>query len=268
MIRLRRLFRKNGKTVIIALDHGLGMHVNPELDDTGRLLEQVIEGGADGVLVSYGTARKYQSILSDVAVIMRADGGGSQIGPSGNGPQLLYTIEDALRIGADAVVCMGFPGTPYEHQTMEVLAALVREGHAWGMPVVAEMLPGGFTSDPPKTVENIRLASRTGCEYGADVIKTTYVGPPEEFRKVIEASYQPVIVLGGEKTSDLNGMFLSIEQAISVGAAGVAIGRNVWRHRDPVSITRALVDIVHNGKRVSELELREIAEKQNGGRNP
>jgi len=255
MIRLQRLFKKDGKTVIIAMDHGMGLQVNPELDDTARILEQVIDGGADAVLLSYGTACKYQSILRDVAVILRVDGGGSQLGEGGKSPSLLYTIEDALRIGADGVICMGFPGLPYEHQTMENLSALVGEARMWNVPVIAEMLPGGFGPQPPKTIENLRLAVRTGCEYGADIIKTVYVGPAAEFKRVIDASYQPVIVLGGEKTSDLQGMFRCVEEAVSVGSAGVAIGRNVWKHSDPRMITKALVDIVHHGKRLSELDL-------------
>ncbi|MDD3903951.1 MAG: fructose-bisphosphate aldolase [Sphaerochaeta sp.] len=255
MRRLERLFRADGKTVIVALDHGMGLHVNPELDRTGKILEQVIEGGADGVLVTYGTACKYQSLLRDVAVILRVDGGGSQIGASGKGPSLLYSVEDALRLGVDAVICMGFPGTDFEHQTMKNLSSLVAEGMKWNMPVIAEMLPGGFSSDPPKTIENLRLSARTGCEYGASIIKTSYVGPAQEFKKVIDASFQPVIVLGGEKTSDLIGMFRCVEEANSVGSSGVAIGRNVWKHSDPKSVVKALVDIVHHGKRLDDLEI-------------
>ena len=98
------------------------------------------------------------------------------------------------------------------------------------------------------------MAARTGCEYGASIIKTTFTGTPEEFRGVIEASYQPVVVLGGEKTSQLSDLFVCIEQAISVGAAGVAIGRNVWKHPDPEAVTRALVDLVHNGKRAADIQ--------------
>ena len=117
---------------------------------------------------------------------------------------------------------------------------------------MAEMLPGGFGNDVPKTVD-VRLAARTGCEYGASIIKTTFAGTPEEFRQVIDASYQPVVVLGGEKTSQLADLFVCIEQAMSVGAAGVAMGRNIWKHPDPEAVTRALVDLVHNGKKASDI---------------
>ncbi len=254
MKRLRRIFQKDGKVVIVAMDHGMGLSVNPALDNTGEILKGIVAGGADAVLVTYGIAVKYADILEDIAVIVRADGGGSMLTSGNNCPRLLYTIEDALRIGADAVACMGFPGAPYEHDNMQNLAALVKEGMAWGMPVMAEMLPGGFSPEPPSTPENVKLVARTGCEYGASIIKTTYTGTPEEFRTVIEASYQPVVILGGEASNDLPSLFDVIEKAISVGAAGVAIGRNVWKHENPEAVTRALVDLVHNNKKASDIQ--------------
>ncbi|MBS5136531.1 MAG: aldolase [Oscillospiraceae bacterium] len=255
MRRLGKIFREDGRTVIVAMDHGMGMNVNPALDRTGEILEAIVAGGADAVLTTYGIASKYADILRHVGLILRCDGGYSAIPSAANGhPRMLFSVEDALRLGADAVACNGFPGTPTEQDCMKNVAELSAQGRAWGMPVMAEMLPGGFGNEVPKTVENVRLAARTGCEYGASIIKTTFTGTPEEFRGVIEASYQPVVVLGGEKTSQLSDLFVCIEQAISVGAAGVAIGRNVWKHPDPEAVTRSLVDLVHNGKRAADIQ--------------
>ena len=237
MKRLRRIFRADGKTVIIAVDHGMGLSVNPELDNTGEILEKIIAAGADAILTTYGIACKYEDILQDVGLIIRVDGGCSILTNGNNAPRLLFDVEDALRIGADAVVCMGCPGAPYEHATMQNLTDLVKQGQTWKVPVVAEMLPGGFSDEPPNTPENIALVTRIGCEYGADIIKTTYSGTPEEFKKVIAASFKPVVVLGGEKTKDLPSLFDCIEIALDCGAAGVAIGRNVWKHSDPGKVT-------------------------------
>jgi class I fructose-bisphosphate aldolase len=255
MRRLEKIFSSDGKTVIIAMDHGMGMHVNPAMDDTGGILKKIIDGGADAVLVPYGIAETYGKILRDLAVILRMDGGGSQLGTDqGKGPRQLYTVEDALRIDADGTACMGFPGSPFEHETWETVANLVREGRKWGMPVMVEALPGGFAPEPPNTVENIRLAVRTSCEYGADIVKTAYVGETGEFRQIIAASYKPVIVLGGEKTKNLESLFACIEQAMKDGASGVAIGRNVWKDQDPEKVTAALVDLVHNGKSIKDIK--------------
>jgi len=255
MRRLARIFGADGKTVVVAVDHGLGLPVNPALDDTGAVLRAAVRGGADAILTSYGIARKYAEELKGVGLILRMDGGGSCLSSANECPSSLYTIEDALRLGADAVACMGFPGAPYEHENLQHLAELCAEGDAWGVPVVAETLPGGFSDAVPNTVDNLLLAARYGCELGASVIKTAYAGKPEEFRRVIDASFAPVIVLGGEKSGDLASLFDCIEKALSVGAAGVAIGRNVWKHEDPERVTRALAELVHRGAKASSLSL-------------
>lgn len=237
------------------MDHGMGLPVNPALDDTENILKAIVAGGADAILTTFGIAKRYADVLGDIGLILRADGGTSVLGDGSSGPELLYNVEDALKLGADAVACMGFPGTAYEEQTMINLAELSAEGQAWGVPVMAEMLPGGFTGNVPYSVDNLVLTARSGCEYGADIIKTSYAGPPEEFRRVIAASYRPVVVLGGEKAKDLSSLFSVIEEACSVGAAGVAIGRNVWKHESPEKVTRALVALVHEGKKASEIKL-------------
>lgn len=252
MKRNHRIFREDGKTVIVAMDHGLGLKVTPDLNNTGEVLKKIVAGGADAVLITYGIACKYADILKGTGIILRVDGGYSLLSQGGC-PQLLYNVEDAMRVGADAVVCMGYPGLEDEQLTMKNITTMVTQSKTWGIPVMAEMLPGGFTGKIPFTPENITLSSRIGCEYGADIIKTVYTGTKEEFKQVIDASYQPVVILGGQKTSDLSSLFTSIENAVSVGAAGVAIGRNVWGHSHPDKVVAALVDLVHNGKAADEI---------------
>lgn len=256
MKRMNNIFREDGKTVIIAMDHGMGMPVNPALDDTAEKIKAIVRGGADAILTTAGIVKKYGDLMSNIGVIMRADGGYAQMSVQGKGaPRLMYTVEDALRLGADAVVCNGFPGTTYEADCLQNVAELVSEGNQWNVPVMGEMLPGGFAHDVEWNIDNLKLTCRTGCEYGASIIKTTYVGPAEEFKKVVDACYAPVVILGGAAAKDLTGLFDCIEQAMSVGAAGVAIGRNVWNHKDPEAVTRALVDLVHNGAKAADIKL-------------
>ena len=79
MKRMTRIFKPDGKTVIIAMDHGMGMNVNPALDETEATLKAIVRGGADAVLTTFGIMQKYGEILQDVAVILRADGGERQL---------------------------------------------------------------------------------------------------------------------------------------------------------------------------------------------
>ena len=253
MKRLGRIFKPDGKTVVVAMDHGMGLSVNPAMDRTGEILEAVVAGGADAILTTFGIAARYSDVLRHVGLILRVDGGNSCLSRENRSPALLYTVEDALRLGADAVACMGFPGAFGEQDSMKTMAALAARGREWGVPLMAEMLPGGFDPSVPNTVENLALSARIGCEYGASIIKTAFGGTAEEYKRVIAASYQPVVVLGGEKTSELGDLLVCLEDAMTAGAAGVAIGRNVWKHEDPERVTRALVDLVHHQKKASEI---------------
>ncbi len=252
MRRLKRLFRADGRTVIVAMDHGTGLNVLPTLNDTGHVLTQVVQGGADAILASYGAATRYEDELAGTGMILRLDGGNTALSanPSGNPA---FSAMDALTVGSDGCACMGFPGAPNEVETLTQLSRYAAESNRLGLPLVAEMLPGGFGPEPAKTVENVRLAARIGAECGAHIIKTVFVGSAKEFRTVVDGCFRPVVILGGERSSDLTGLFQVVEQALEAGAAGVAIGRNVWKHPDPKGVTQALVELVHGGKCATEV---------------
>ncbi|RKX79085.1 MAG: fructose-bisphosphate aldolase [Spirochaetes bacterium] len=245
MRRLKNIFRNNGRTVIVALDHGMALNVLPELEDTASVLQGIIQSGVDAVLTSFGIAAKYEELLSSTGLILRLDGGNSMLSDNPGG-KLLFTPEDALRLGADGVACMGFPGAVNEEQTLINIASMAARCRHWNVPLMAEMLPGGFGDEPPKTAENIKLSCRIGAELGASIIKTTYVGAREEFEEVTRGCFVPVVILGGTKTEDLEGLFRVVRDAMDAGAAGVVIGRNVWRSENPQRITSALVDLVHH----------------------
>ena len=252
MRRLRNLFGKDGKIVIVAADHGLGLDVLPAMNDTGKVLREVAEAGADAVLTSFGIAKQYEEELAPVKLILRLDGGTTLLtkNPSGT---TLYSVEDAVAAGADGVACMGFPGASNEKETFQNLAAYAADADRLGIPLVAEMLPGGFEGTVEMSLENVRLSARIGAEHGAHIIKTVCTGGVEGFKTVVEGSFAPVVVLGGAESSDLSGLLKLIEVAMDAGAVGVAIGRNVWKHPSPGNVTRALVELVHHGKRAEDV---------------
>lgn len=252
MRRWENLFESDGRIVIVAMDHGMGLPVLPAMNNTGDLIRRIADGGADAILTTVGIASRYERELRGMKLILRLDGGSSMLAGNPSGSRL-YTVEDAVRLGADAVVCMGFPGASNEKESLQNLAWYATEAIKWGVPLVAEMLPGGFEGSVPMTVDTIKRATRIGAEYGAHVVKTAYAGTAEEFRAVIDGSFVPVVVLGGAASSDLSGLTRLIADAIQAGAAGVAIGRNVWNHSRPELVTRALVELVHGGKTAQDV---------------
>ena len=114
------------------------------------------------------------------------------------------------------------------------------------------MYPRGKNIANPNDVEVVAHAARAGAELGADIIKTNYTGDPDSFRKVVKGCPVPVVIAGGPKTETDMEFLKMIEGALQAGARGVAIGRNVFQHKDPVKMTRAISAIVNKGKNADE----------------
>jgi DhnA family fructose-bisphosphate aldolase class Ia len=91
-----------------------------------------------------------------------------------------------------------------------------------------------------------------GAELGADIVKVVYTGSVESFREVVEGCFVPVVIAGGEKMENDEDIFEMVKGAVAAGAAGVSIGRNVFQHKDPMKIVKAISNIVHNGYTVEE----------------
>lgn len=249
--RLHRLFRENGKIFILAMDHGGGLNVLPELKDTGKIIKECVAAGVDAIMTTFGIATTYKKEIGRAGIILRVDGGTSQLGPGDGITREIFSVENAVKIGADGIVCMGFPGSASEEVSLTSLPKFVSDAYTWGMPLVAEMLPMGWDTDA-WTPENIAFVCRLGVEYGADIIKTQYTGDKESFRKVVEGCYKPVVILGGPGAASERDLLTMIKDSLEAGGSGVAIGRSIWKHPAPGKYCRAIAKIVHEGASVEE----------------
>ncbi len=246
--RLRRIFRPDGRALIVACDHGMISGPDRGIERLGDTLQRVIAGGVDAVMASYGTAVRFEDLLADVGLVLRIDGAGTVLGPMDGPGAQFYTVEDALRLGADALCVTAFPGSRHEEATLEVLARVIRQAHAWGLPVMAEMVPGGFDSGPEfRTLHSVSVAARVAAELGADWVKTSYVAG---FEQVVATCYVPVVVLGGPAHDDPRPTLEMVAAAMDAGAAGATIGRNIWQAENPTGMAAALRAIIHEGEPV------------------
>ncbi|NIV37554.1 MAG: aldolase [Anaerolineae bacterium] len=249
--RLNHIFRENGKTLIVAMDHGSVFGTMDGLEKPGEVIQKVRSGGADAILTTYGVGKQFVKEIGDMGLILRVDGGHSALAPEWGPLQLVYQVQDALRLGADAVGTMGMPGSQFQAQTLPYLSELIGQCAEWNMPVLAEMLPGGFES--PETLwtpENVADACRIGAELGADIIKTTYTGDVNSFARLVEQVYVPIVVLGGTKSDDPRYLLEMIHGAMQAGARGVACGRNIYQWQDPAKMVQAVAAIIHDGATV------------------
>ena len=180
-LRLRRIL-SDGRAVVVAMDHGNAAGPVRGLERPARVVRQIARSGADAILVTPGVLRQVSDDLEDLAVVLRIDGCAS---PQGSGQMHLFVdVEQAVAMGADAVVMNATLGAGFEGEELKKVGAVASEAERWGMPVVAEILSNammanhmdmaGTGSDqlPPGIGDDISLACRMGAELGSDVIKT------------------------------------------------------------------------------------------------
>ena len=241
--RLSRLFAADGRCLVVALDHA-GFMDKPlrGLEAPGRVIAEAVGAGADAFLLTLGSAERHAPELGRAGLWLSVDAA----------PQLADRMaEEALRLGADGVKCLVYPGWDARPDSLADFRALALACRAWNLPVMAEVIPGGFLAGPEqRTPAAIAAGARVAFEAGADVIKTIYTGTPESFATVREYCPAPIIVLGGERASDARALLQSVRDALDAGAAGVAIGRNIWQHPQPGKVTAALAALIHAGASV------------------
>lgn len=251
--RMNNIFRKDGKTFILAMDHS-AMMPSPDLANPGKIISEAVSGGADGFLTTYGIVKNFQKEFGNTAIILRSDGGISAIRKPMAEMEALYTAEDAIRVGADALLCMGYPGSQTNEHTLKYLAQLSADAERFNLPVGAEMLPYGFEKPEgidTRTVDLMSFACRLGADLGADFIKAEFVGGPE-FRKVVDNCYVPILVLGGSKAKSLEEIFTNIHDAILAGSSGIIMGRNIVRQPNIAKVCEAISAIVHENISVED----------------
>jgi fructose-bisphosphate aldolase/2-amino-3,7-dideoxy-D-threo-hept-6-ulosonate synthase len=247
-IRMERIKdRKSGNSLIIPLDHGISEGPIKGIVGLADTIEKVSEGGANAVLqqkgmVPYG----HRGYGRDIGLIVHMSAS-TRLGPDPNNKVMVCSVEEALKMGADAVSVHINIGSETESDQLQALSQTARSCAEWGMPLLAMMYPRGKTIKNPHDPEVVALAARAGAELGADVIKTNYTGDPDSFKTVVRGCPVPVIIAGGPKMKSDIDVLETVEGAMGAGAKGVAIGRNVFQHESPTKITRAIARIVHEG---------------------
>lgn len=245
-------FFRDGKTVILPIDHGVAVPV-PGLENPFKLIED-LNPYVDGYVVNLGLALRSGDLLTGKGICLRTDAYNTRTTGTGAGSINIFGLSEAEMVGATGVMNMLFPFSENEETIIQNCADLISDSLDADIPVILETLPYGLGQTDKYTVENIGFAVRLAAEMGADVVKTAYPinGTVDDFRKIVESCYVPVIVLGGAPMNNDLDLLCMAHDAIKAGAAGIAIGRNVWQHSNPIAIARSLHAVVHEGAKVEE----------------
>ena len=226
------------------MDHGVSVGPIEGLTDMETTIDNVAKGGADAVLVHAGIAKTVDT--QEMGLILHLSGA-TRLTREPNWKTQLSAVKLAVRLGADAVSVHINVGSEHEQDMLDQFSRILDESDKVGLPVLAMMYPRGPGIQNEHAYEVVSHAARLGYELGADIVKTNYTGDVESFRNVIKTVKAPVLVAGGPKASNEYETLKLVSDSIKAGAAGVSIGRNVFQHRKPALMTRALVEIVHNG---------------------
>jgi DhnA family fructose-bisphosphate aldolase class Ia len=259
--RMWRFFRSDGKALILAFDHGC---VGKSDLDPARIIPQAVEGGLDGILATYGVIKNFRKEMGQIGIMLRMDAFGSALSSFYVNPQLRSTtVEDAVRLGVDGLMCLGFPGKTINGEeidlpSMQVVADIASQCDRWGLVSSAEMLPYGFSTEKEhRTVDVMKIACRMGAELGVDFIKTEFVPPVESFKSVVENSFVPILALGGPYNPDSRVMLEFVREAMDAGCRGVVMGRNITHHENIPGFVSAVSKIIHDDASV-ETAMKEL----------
>ncbi len=252
-IRIERIInRKTGKTVIVPVDHGVSIGPVAGITNMCETIDEVASGGANAVIMHKGMVDNgHRGYGTDIGLIIHLSASTS-LGPDPDHKVLVTSVEKALKIGADAVSVHVNVGSDKEPEMLETLGITSEICDEWGMPLIAMMYPRGEKITDEHDVDVVKLAARAGAELGADIIKTNYTGDPDTFSEVVNGCPVPVVIAGGPKVETNEELLMMVKNAVNVGGAGVAIGRNVFQAESPRKTTRAIAEIVHNNMDVQE----------------
>ncbi len=245
-MRLARIFsKKTGKTVMLALDHGMALGPMRGIENPKELLSN-LGAHVDSVMLNKGILQRCLEPVGHLGIVLRISGGATITGPDLTNERITTSIEEALRLAADAVATSIFVGTLNEFSSIEKLAHLVDECHRYGIPLLA-VTALGKDREKGFDARYLSLAVRVAAEMGADIIKTYYC--EEGFERVIEAGVGiPIVIAGGPQMESNLKVLETAEGAVRLGALGVDMGRNVWQCDNPIAMLKALRAVIHDGQ--------------------
>lgn len=246
-VRLKRIFsHPTGRLCSVAVDHFMIYNegMPPGLRDMRRTLAAVMAGKPDAVTLHKGIAAAlWSDCAGQVPLIIQSSG----VRPDDTSLEDMATIEESMRLGADAVAVVVFVRGKTEALHLRRLAAYVRESALYEMPVICHVYPRNPDSlHVIYTPEDIAWGVRCAVEVGADVVKTPYCGDPVAHGQIAAECPVPLVAAGGPKTATLRDALQMMSDVVHCGVLGATIGRNIWGSADITGALRAFKAIIHD----------------------
>jgi len=235
---------KTGRCVMLAIDHGYFQGPTTGLERPGETVAPLLDY-ADSLMVTRGVLRNVIDANRRIPIVLRVSGGTSILKEDLSDEDITVSVEDCLRLNVSAMAISIFVGSDHEKQTLTNLSKLCDKGQKYGIPVLAVTAVG---KQMARDARYLGLASRIAAELGASVVKTYFC---DGFDKVVDGCPVPVVIAGGKKIEERDALALA-HNAVSAGAVGVDMGRNIFQSKWPVPMIQAVRSIVHEMKTDAE----------------
>lgn len=237
--RLSKMFdRKSGNSVILAFDHGYIMGATSGLERIDIVVPPLI----DDVNVLMGTRGALRSCISPEntpALCVRTTYDSSVIHEDMSmGGGISCDIENTIRLNADCMAVQTFIGSAGESNSLKLLSRTIDYGSRYSIPTLGVVAVG---KQMVRDNKFFLLATRILAETGAHIIKSYYC---EGFEKIVAACPVPIVIAGGKKMPENEALIMAYK-AISEGARGVDMGRNIFQAQSPKAMCQAVGKVVH-----------------------
>lgn len=262
-IKLDSILTK-GRSMILACDQGFEhgpRDFNDKNIDPEYVMDIALEGKYNAIAIQAGMAEKYYGLhYKDVPLLVKLN---AKVALPTRDPwsRQHTSVDYAVKLGASAVGYTLYHGSKFENEQFVELGRVVEQAHNYGVPVVVWNYPRGSLIENELATDTIAYGARVAMELGADMVKLKYNGDKEGFKWVLKCAGRAKVVISGGAHTDNEPFLHKLHEAIDAGASGVAVGRNAWQHDKPFAITRAMRDVIFNGKSVEEA-LQQFGRKQ------
>ncbi|MDH4379941.1 MAG: hypothetical protein QE263_08565 [Vampirovibrionales bacterium] len=247
----------NGSMLFLPMDQGLehgpmDFFVNPPCGDPNYQAQLALNGNYSAVVFQIGVAEKtMRPYIGKVPLVIKLNGKTCIPSDAQSFSPLTSSVEDAVRLGADAIGYTLYVGSPAQDRDIAQFNAVRKECERYGMPIIMWAYPRGEYVDKKGGKDSlyaIDYAARVACELGADIVKINYPKTDEKSRTGVPKPYDeliltaaegvqqvvrsagpvPVVFSGGSKVDDTELLNMA-RIAMENGGSGLIFGRNMWQ---------------------------------------
>ncbi|MQY12492.1 2-amino-4,5-dihydroxy-6-oxo-7-(phosphonooxy)heptanoate synthase [Streptomyces sp. RB5] len=246
-LRMRRLYHHAPTGLMVTpLDHSVSDGpIVPRGSSIDALAGQLAAAGVDAIVVHKGSLRHISvERFARMSLIVHLNASTAQA-PDPDAKYLVTGVEDAVRMGADAVSVHVNLGSAGERRQIADLGRVADACDRWNLPLMAMVYPRGPGIADPRDPALVAHAVTIAADLGADLVKTVFTGSSAEMLDITSASPVPVLVAGGPAGAGEDTVLGFVGDALAGGAAGVAMGRNIFQSADPGQLAGKVARLVH-----------------------